>query len=67
MQKKLYRITKTIGSEKAEMIADENQLSALRSDPRITIGEEIKSEPKKSKKISSDFAPDPPAELPEKK
>lgn len=65
---RLYRVTKTVGSERFEMTAEETQLSALRSDPRITIGEEIKSKPaKKSEKISSDFAPDPPAELPEKK
>ena len=66
--RKLYRVIKKIGSESHEMTAEETQLSALRSDPRFTIGDEIKSEPaKKSKKISSDFAPDPPAELPEKK
>lgn len=64
---RLYRVTKTIGSEKFEMTAEETQLSALRSDPRFTIGEEIKPEPKRGRKIASDFAPEPPAELPEKK
>jgi len=64
---KFFRVSKKIGSETFEMTAEETQLSALRSDPRITIGEEIKTETKKGKKITSDVYPDPPAELPDKK